>query len=163
MAIHRFKCSPLLNLHIQAFSQIHQYDDPEQLLSQFEEWFQKEPIKSLAAQEQIYLSRHNYDLPIDVKIFKSIKYYYIKKENEKSQTSTVDADPVQKVRLPKEVLSRMTEILSEAFTKDPTFKPSKLFVSSDYPEDIPLHALKKAFNNQYYQMKHKKYDPTIDV
>jgi hypothetical protein len=57
----------------------------------------------------------------------------------------------------------MIEILEEAFSKDPTFKPSKLFVSSDYPEDIPLNVLKKAFNNQYYQMKHKKYDPTIDV
>jgi len=161
MSIHRFKCSPQLNVHVQNFAQIHQYDDTEQLITEFETWLQKEPIRSLVDQEQVYLSRHKYSLPIDVKIFKSIKYYYIKKE--KSQTSTVDADPVQKVRLPKEVLSRMTEILSEAFTKDPAFKPSKLFVSSDYPEDIPLHALKKAFNNQYYQMKHKKYDPTIDV
>jgi hypothetical protein len=111
-------------------------------------------------QEQIYLSRHKYTLPIDVKIFKSIKYYYIKKE---SQTASLEPVSERKVRLPKEVLSHMTEILSEAFTKDPTFKPSKLFVPADYPEDIPLHALKKAFNNQYYQMKHKKYDPTIDV
>jgi hypothetical protein len=148
-----------LNQHIQAFSQIHQYDEPEQLLTQFEEWFQKEPVKSLVEQEQIYLSRHNYDLPIDVKIFKSIKYYYIKKVD----TAKGAASTRQVKRLPKEVLSQMVETLTEAFVKDPTFKPSKLFVSTDYPEDIPLDALKKAFNNQYYQMKHKKYGLTLDV
>ncbi len=162
MAIHRFKCSPLLNQHSQAFSQIHQYDDPEQLLIQFEEWFQKEPIKSLAAQEQTYLSRHNYDLPIDVKIFKSIKYYYIKKENEKEDT-VKDAPKRSVVRIPKEVLSQMVEILDRAFLADPTFKPSRLFDPRDYPEDLPSPMLKKAFNNQYYQMKHKKYGLTLDV
>ena len=163
MAIHRFKCSPLLNQHIQAFSQIHQYDDPEQLLSQFEEWFQKEPIKSLAAQEQTYLSRHNYDLPIDVKIFKSIKYYYIKKEKEKTEETVKDAPKRSVVRIPKEVLSQMVEILDRAFLADPTFKPSRLFDVRDYPEDLPSPMLKKAFNNQYYQMKHKKYGLTLDV
>jgi hypothetical protein len=159
MAIHRFKCSPLLNQHIQHFSQIHQYDEAEQLLSEFEIWLKSEPIHTLVEQEQIYLSRHNYDLPIDVKIFKSIKYYYIKKvDTTKGATATM-----QVTRLPKEVLSQMAQTLTEAFVKDPTFKPSKLFVSTDYPEDIPLDALKKAFNNQYYQMKHKKYGLTIDV
>jgi hypothetical protein len=164
MAIHRFKCSPLLNQHIQTFSQIHQYDEPEQLLTQFEEWVQIDPIKSLAAQEQIYLSRHKYDLPIDVKIFKSIKYYYIKKLNETDKDKDIDPNHVRKVsRLPKEVLTKMIERLDEAFSKDPTFKPSRLFDPADYPEDLPPNALKKAFNNQYYQMKHKKYGLTLDV
>jgi hypothetical protein len=159
MAIHRFKCSPLLNQHIQHFSQIHQYDEAEQLLSEFEIWLKSEPIHTLVEQEQIYLSRHNYDLPIDVKIFKSIKYYYIKKvDTAKGTTATR-----QVTRLPKEVLSQMVETLTEAFVKDPTFKPSKLFDPLEYPQDIPLDALKKAFNNQYYQMKHKKYGLTIDV
>jgi DNA primase large subunit len=150
-----------LNQHIQAFSQIHQYDEPEQLLTQFEEWFQKEPIKSLVAQEQIYLSRHNYDLPIDVKIFKSIKYYYIKKE--KSEETVKDVPKRSIVRVPKEVLSQMVEKLDQAFLTDPTFKPSRLFDPRDYPEDLPSPMLKKAFNNQYYQMKHKKYGLTLDV
>jgi hypothetical protein len=107
------------------------------------------------------LSRHKYDLPIDVKIFKSIKYYYIKKEKE--ATAKGPAATRQVTRLPKEVLSQMVETLTEAFGKDPTFKPSKLFDPLEYPQDIPLDALKKAFNNQYYQMKHKKYGLTIDV
>ena len=152
-----------MNQHIQVFSQIHQYYDPEQLLTQFEEWFQKEPIKSLAAQEQIYLSRHNYDLPIDVKIFKSIKYYYIKKEKENTEETVKDAPKRSVVRIPKEVLSQMVEILDRAFLADPTFKPSRLFDPRDYPEDLPSPMLKKAFNNQYYQMKHKKYGLTLDV
>ena len=151
----------MLNQHIQAFSQIHQYDEPEQLLNQFEAWIAKEPICTLVAQEQTYLSRHHYDLPIDLKIFKSIKYYYIKKENKDTVPPTTE--PRKVTRLPKEVLSKMTQILDKAFSTDPTFKPSKLFQPEDYPEEIPLDALKKAFNNQYYQMKHKKYGPTIDV
>jgi hypothetical protein len=57
----------------------------------------------------------------------------------------------------------MVETLSAAFLRDPTFKPSRLFDLADYPDDIPEAALKKAFNNQYYQMKHKKYALTIDV
>ena len=161
MAIHRFKCSPLLNQHIQHFSQIHQYDEAEQLLSEFEIWLKSEPIHTLVEQEQIYLSRHNYDLPIDVKIFKSIKYYYIKKE--KSEETVKDAPKRSVVRVPKEVLSQMVETLDRAFLADPTFKPSRLFDSRDYPEDLPSPMLKKAFNNQYYQMKHKKYGLTIDV
>ena len=128
---------------------------------EFETWLQTEPVKTLVTQEQIYLSRHKYDLPIDVKIFKSIKYYYIKKKETGMDKGPETSRTV--TRLPKEVLSQMIETLDEAFVKDPTFKPSKLFVSSDYPEDLPLHALKKAFNNQYYQMKHKKYGLTIDV
>jgi hypothetical protein len=150
-----------LNTHIQAFSQIHQYDEPEQLVLQFEEWFRKEPIKSLAEQEQIYLSRHNYDLPIEVKIFKSIKYYYIKKEKDIEPKEPVETRPL--LRVPKEILTQMVEKLDLAFSNDPTFKPSKLFDPADYPEDIPLASLKKAFNNQYYQMKHKKYGHTLDV
>ena len=105
------------------------------------------------------MSRHNYDLPIDVKIFKSIKYYYIKKVD----TAKGTASTRQVTRLPKEVLSQMAQTLTEAFVEDPTFKPSKLFDPLEYPQDIPLDALKKAFNNQYYQMKHKKYGLTIDV
>ena len=150
-----------MNQHIQAFSQIHQYDEPEQLLQQFEEWFQKEPVKSLVEQEQIYLSRHNYDLPIDVKIFKSIKYYYIKKE--KSEETVKDVPKRSVVRVPKEVLSQMVEKLDQAFLADPAFKPCRLFDARDYPEDLPSPMLKKAFNNQYYQMKHKKYGLTLDV
>jgi hypothetical protein len=160
MAIHRFKCSPLLNQHIQHFSQVHQYDEPEQLLAEFETWIHTEPVHTLMEQEQIYLSRHKYDLPIDVKIFKSIKYYYIKKGPDAAKAPVAAR---QVTRLPKEVLSQIVKTLDEAFVKDPTFKPSKLFVPTDYPEDIPQDVLKKAFNNQYYQMKHKKYGLTIDV
>jgi hypothetical protein len=107
------------------------------------------------------LSRHNYDLPIDVKIFKSIKYYYIKKE--KSEDTVKDVPKRSVVRVPKEVLSQMVEKLDQAFLADPTFKPCRLFDPHDYPEDLPSPMLKKAFNNQYYQMKHKKYGLTLDV
>ena len=152
MAIHRFKCSPLLNQHIQVFSQIHQYDDPEQLLSQFEEWFQKEPIKSLAAQEQIYLSRHNYDLPIDVKIFKSIKYYYIKKftrepEKKKEKRKATKLDP--------QIMQQIKSDLENHFQTNPDFKPSETYEKFKKNDD-PL--IKKSYKNQYYQIKNKLYN-----
>ena len=77
MKIHRFKCSSELNQEIMNFSEIHKFDIDETLLEQFEGWL--EVHKDLITREAEFLKRHEYDDPIETKIFKSIKYYYIKK------------------------------------------------------------------------------------
>jgi hypothetical protein len=54
--------------------------------------------------------------------------------------------------------------LEKRFAESPTFKPSDTFEKFDITSySIPPESIKKCYKNQYYQMKHKKYDPTIDV
>ena len=85
MAIHRFKCSDELNKEIMEFSEIHKFDTKENLIEQFDCWTIAK--KELIEKESNFLQSNDYDTHIHVKIFKSIKYYYIKKylKNEKKE------------------------------------------------------------------------------
>ncbi len=79
MAIHRFKCSPDLNAEIQSFSRKYMFNNDSDLLDNFEEWYTKPNIAVLVNIEEGILKQHEYDVPIKQKIYRSIKYYYIKK------------------------------------------------------------------------------------
>ena len=79
MAIHRFKCSPALNEEIQSFSRKYMFNNDADLSDNFEEWYNKPNIATLVNIEEGFLSQHDYDVPIKHKIYRSIKYYYIKK------------------------------------------------------------------------------------
>lgn len=81
--IFRFKIHlPQLNEEITAFAQYHKFEDKETLKESFEKWIQEEDIQNLIRRESLHLSENNYDLtkcPLHKKIFKSIKYYHIKR------------------------------------------------------------------------------------
>ena len=126
MKIHRFKCSPELNQEIMNFSEIHKFDIDETLLEQFEGWLEQH--KDLVTREAEFLRRHEYEDPIETKIFKSIKYYYIKKFTKEPEKKKVKKK-AQKI--------------------DPQMMQLK-------KNDDPL--IKKSYKNQYYQMKNKLYN-----
>jgi hypothetical protein len=169
MAIHRFKCSPELNDEIIKFSQIHLHDENETLKEQFEDWLKRENISQLVDDENNFLKRHNYDTSsIDVKIFKSIKYYYIKKFMNEVDNNTVseESKKVKKrliKRLPVELKQLIQEDLEKHFIDTPKFKPADTYplFKHNY-SDISDEVIKKCYKNQYYQMKHKKYGDTLN-
>lgn len=168
MAIHRFKCSPELNDEIIKFSQIHLHDQTETLKEQFDSWMKREDITQLVDNENNFLKRHNYDTSsIDVKIFKSIKYYYIKKflnEDETKQTSN-DGEVKKRLikRLPVELKQLIQEDLEKHFKATPMFKPADTYLLFKHNyTDISEEVIKKCYKNQYYQMKHKKYADTLN-
>ena len=162
MAIHRFKCSTEMNQAIIHFAEIHKFDDSELLDTQFQVWLESPAIQSIVENEKNYLARHHYETDIEVKIFKSIKYYYIKKLLKPEEKP--EKKPRKHNLLPKELKEAIQADLEKRFTETPLFKPSEsfaLFDRSGY--DLPESTVKKCYKNQYYQLKHKKYAPNVDA
>ena len=158
MAIHRFKCSPALNEEIQSFSRKYMFNNDADLSDNFEEWYTKPNIATLVNIEEGFLSRHDYDVPIKHKIYRSIKYYYIKKFIKNADTKPQERTTF--IKIPPEIMDSIKEDLTSRFQRDPTFKPAdsyKLFKKSD---DITI---KKSYKNQYYQMKKKLYPKNVHV
>jgi len=163
MAIHRFKCSKELNEAIIQFSDKHKFDESELLETQFAIWLESPAIQAIVENEKNYLLRHQYETDIEVKIFKSIKYYYIKKFL-KPEEKEKEKKPRQHILLPTELKEAIQADLNKHFLESPLFKPSDTFVSFDISGyDFPEEIIKKCYKNQYYQMKHKKYVPTVDA
>ncbi len=174
ITIHRFKCSKELNDEIIKFSQIHLNDETKTLKEQYEEWLKKEDIAQLVDNENNFLRRHNYDTSsINVKIFKSIKYYYIKKfmkDNGKQQDTekekTEDKEKLNKrliKRLPTELKQMIKEDLEKYFKESPKFKPADTYLLFKHSfKDISEETIRKCYKNQYYQMKHKKYADSLN-
>jgi hypothetical protein len=162
MAIHRFKCSKELNEAIIQFSDKHKFDDGDLLEVQFAQWLESPSIKAIVETEKSYLLRHQYETDIEVKIFKSIKYYYIKKFLKPEEKK--EKKPRQHLLLPNELKEAIQADLTKHFQDSPHFKPSDTFTSFDISAyNFPEAVIKKCYKNQYYQMKHKKYVPTVDA
>ena len=96
MSIHRFKYNSLdLYEEIKYFSESsHKSDKKEHLIESFNEW--KTKNNKLIEKEKSYLLENKYDKDIEDKIFKSIKYYYIKKYNNKIKTMKETMDTERK-------------------------------------------------------------------
>jgi hypothetical protein len=167
MSIHRFKCSKELNDEIIQFSQIHKFDSTDVLEEQWETWMKSDKMVDIVENEKSYLQRHNYNAEIDVKIFKSIKYYYIKKflkPEEKKEPITRFVN-----RLPVELKQLIQQDVLKNFEEDESFKPADTYelfkqtLSPEMSQSVPEAAIKKCYKNQYYQLKHKKYASTLNA
>ena len=91
-----------------------------------------------------------------MKIFKSIKYFYIKKFRE-----TDEKEPKQKKKptfFPKEFLTKVNIDIEHNFEINRSFKPSETYIK--FLENNQLkdsETIKKCYKNIYYQIKNKKY------
>ena len=151
MKIHRFKCSQELNQEIMNFSDIHKFDIDETLAEHFKDWMERH--KELIEREEAFLKRHDYDDKIESKIFKSIKYYYIKKFIEKAEPPKTKRKEVQKID--PTIMKAIKDDLMRNFGLDPNFKPSATYERFKTTDDP---CIKKSYKNQYYQMKNKRYN-----
>jgi hypothetical protein len=152
MKIFRFKFSTELNNEIMNFSDIHKFDTDDNLVDTFNEWIEKPHIKELMDKEEVFLVRNEYEMSIEKKVFKSIKYYYIKKFIKNVAVGITERK--ETVKLSIEIMNEIKEDLKLQFEKNPNFKPSetyKQFKKNDDPY------IKKSYKNQYYQMKNKMY------
>jgi hypothetical protein len=162
MAIHRFKCSAELNQAIIHFSEKHKFDDGDNLEVQFQEWMNSPSIVAIVENEKAYLLRHHYETNIDIKIFKSIKYYYIKKFLKPEEVK--EKQQRKHNLVPKELKQAIQLDLEKRFLETPNFKPSEAFSTFDASSyGLPEATVKKCYKNQYYQLKHKKYVATVDA
>ena len=154
MAIHRFNFGEQLNNEIQQFANRHRFDNKEDFKENFKIWCELEHIQRLINQENMYLMEHEYMANIDTikKIYRSIKYYYVKKfssddnkeRKQKKKINIIDLDLMEQIK---------ADIIHN-FNTNPKFKPSdtfKLFTNSEDPN------IKKCYKNQYFQIKNKLY------
>lgn len=156
MAIHRFKCSEALNKEIMNFSDNHKFDSKENLIEQFESWAKEKNISELIQNENEFLQINSYEGDIHMKIFKSIKYYYIKKFlQDKEKEKKVKKKPTY---FPKEFLAKFYIDIESNFELNRTFKPSDTYVTFlEKNELTDSNSIKKCYKNIYYQIKNKKY------
>lgn len=167
MSIHRFKCSKELNDEIIQFAQVHKFDTNETLKEQWETWMKTETISNIIENERSYLNRYHYGSNIDVKIFKSIKYYYIKKFLKTEEKKEPAARIV--TRLPVNLKEMVQADIQRNFEEDETFKPADTYevfrdtLTPEMIQNISEAAIKKCYKNQYYQLKHKKYASSLNA
>jgi hypothetical protein len=160
MAIHRFKCSIELNKEIIHFSDIHKFDSKENLIEQFESWTKQQNIHELIEKEKNFLQINSYEGDIDMKIFKSIKYYYIKKftESDSEKAESIEKEKKKPTYFPKDFLQKIYLDIEENFETNRTFKPADsyiIFLEKNQLKDSG--PIKKCYKNIYYQIKNKKY------
>ena len=180
MAIHRFKCSDDLNKEIVLFSDIHKFDLKDNLNEQFNTWIKKDNIETLIIKEKEFLKTNDYSGDITIKIFKSIKYYYIKKfineanttdknttntnTTDTTDTNTTDTNVKEKRKkinvhyIKYSVIGKVQDDIIENFNLDRSFKPSNAYELFLKKNDIEGNKyIKKCYKNNYYQIKNKKY------
>lgn len=150
MSVHRFKCNSIeLAESIKYFSEIHKSDNKEHLNYYFEKW--KNDNKDLIQNEKEYLHRNNYENDIEDKIFKSIKYYYIKKFNNPTYKPKQKKKP--EFRTPKPIIQEIKNHLNVSYNENPQFKPSDSYKNFETKYNYNSENIKKAYKNQYYQFK----------
>jgi hypothetical protein len=156
MAIHRFKCSDELNKEIMQFSDTHKFDSKENLIEQFDSWTKEILISQLIEKEKEFLQDNSYEGDIHMKIFKSIKYYYIKKYIEPEEKEKKEKK--KPTYFPKEFLKKIYEDIEYNFETNRMFKPADSYILFLEKNDLKdSSSVKKCYKNIYYQIKNKKY------
>ena len=76
-----FKFGPIISDSMQEFARIHKHDSRVNFRDNFDNWYQKN--SELISREENRIENMGYTDDIKVKMFRSIKYYYIKKNRMK--------------------------------------------------------------------------------
>lgn len=172
--IFRFKFTPELYDNIIEFCSLHKYDDKQRLKENFKIWCEenRENLKK----EQELLDAHNYSSEenVEIKIFKSMKYYHIKNMLKVSAEPTkpkYHRDEAKNIRFSAAFLVKMNDYILENMKQD-DFKPAIYFEKfiNDQADEISLEKrgmmekyqfrsidddtinrrIKKSFKNQYF-------------
>ena len=156
MTIHRFKFSDDLNVEIQKFANLHIYDNKEDFKESFDKWCELPIIKDLIDKESEFLYRYQYKTDITTKIYRSIKYYYVKKFSLNNNKEPKKRE--RKYDIDQDILQNIKTHILEQFTINPNFKPSKSYtefckINSKFDNNY----IKKCYKNQYYQIKNIRY------
>ena len=175
--IYRFKVqNNALFQEMKDFAESHKYEAKDVLKESFENWYTSEEIGSMIAEEENYLMRHCYDFQhnnMKNKIFKSIKYYFIKNMLKSMNLGENEAKCDEKASR-KHVVKFTRSFINEVKTYLISSMEKKSFVPktsyNDFlescatiiSEEKELHdiedivfdqKLKKMYKNQYYTMQ----------
>lgn len=156
------------------FARIHCYDCKEDLKEAWEEW--KEEYVDMIKREQRRHEELGYEGKIEEKMYKSIRYYYMKKFNNKKKEDIIEFNGRKKyVPLTKKIRLMMDFFIQQCIDND-SYKPSKDYerfyndpiiqrhihteidiIQQKYnleDEDI-REKIKKTYKNRYYMIRTK--------
>ena len=173
-SIYRFKIkTPELYNSIIEFSKCNRHKNNEDIKTSFLNWYNSADIKQLVSNEENILIKNNYDLnktPLQDKIYKSIKYYHIKKLNDSGKFKNKKMNKGTNITFSKDFISVVQQHINNTTTNT---KPSDMFDSfvtsnqelimiesrnsnkSDLTDDEFNYKLKKMFKNQYFMLFNK--------
>tara|TARA_Y100000816_G_scaffold244963_1_gene192772 strand:+ start:57 stop:551 length:495 start_codon:yes stop_codon:yes gene_type:complete len=159
MQVYRYKFSKSFQEKIEEFSGQHKYDDYKTLKEKFKEWVDENKLNIM--EEERKLRNNGYDGNIEDKIFKSSRYYFMKKSNERKE-----------VKKRKKYTSKNNKLLEEIkmhISKTKFTKPSEayddfvtkyeellnnvikeLISTNEYDKKEAQSKLKKIYKNKFY-------------
>ena len=159
MAVYRHKFGNTFQEKIEDFSGQHKYDDYKTLKEKFKEWVDEN--KSFIMVEERRMINNGYEGDIEDKIFKSSRYYFMKKSNEKKviqkrkkYTSKNDLllDTI-KMHIERTEITKPSESYDDFVTKQNELLnrvKEELINSGDYNKKEAELKLKKIYKNKFY-------------
>lgn len=168
--IFRFKFEQDLTHEMQNFARIHKHDSRIEFKENFDDWFNNN--SELINREKFRLDSIGYDDDIKVKLFRSIKYYYVKKSPTK--TTEKATRPMKYVQHQKEFTQNITNYISNEcipFKKSPkdSYKSFLEGFENEIKSEVNIlnenfnlskedseNKIKKTFKNQYFQLNKNK-------
>lgn len=162
------------------FASYHKYEDAATLKESYKQWLEQEDISGLVSRETHLMIQHGYDFQqqsLEDKLFKSMKYYHIKKMLIPTMAPQAARPNKWKnqVQFSKEMMASMREHLTKQ--SDAHVKPSQSFEDFKNQQSFQMEMekekarlgmegedqanvfeekLKKAFKNQYFGIKTQK-------
>lgn len=163
--IYRFKIKQIeLYDKMIDFASYHKYETSDILKEHFQLWCKEDDITTLICREELLLKENNYDFKgntIQDKLFKSIKYYHIKRMlkemNLDECKSKKQTRGETKIQFSKNILDKTREYLKTTLQKNDIIKPSLAFTEfkEKYDEDISKEKISMK-NDEYFDVKMKK-------
>tara|TARA_Y100000768_G_scaffold387804_1_gene380350 strand:+ start:294 stop:836 length:543 start_codon:yes stop_codon:yes gene_type:complete len=175
--IYRYKIkSKELYDSIIEFSKSNRHKEDDEIKKEFIDWVNSRNISILVKEEEEELKKTDYDLinnPIERKIYKSIKYYHIKKINNNSKFKDKpkkNKDTKKNIKFSKELIDTVQKHIKK---DENSIKPSLLFDEFiktnndliiqehrnnnkiDLSDEDYNYKLKKMFKNQYFMIFNK--------
>lgn len=156
MEVYRHKFCKTFQEKIEDFSGQHKYDDYKTLKEKFKEWLQEN--KSCIMEEERRMKNNGYCGNIEVKIFKSSRYYFMKKTNEKKETKKRKKYKSKNNQLLEEIkmhiyrteITKPSEAYDDFVSKKETLLNNmkmELINSGDYDSETKI---KKIYKNKFY-------------
>lgn len=121
---YRFKFSTEINEIIQNFAQMHMYDSKDRLKENYDIFWDSN--QEIFMREQERLNSDGFQNDMKLSVFRSMKYYYIKKFKSSSENSTNEKNENVRdyIKLNKFIIQYIDMFIINAM-RDDSFKPSK--------------------------------------
>lgn len=159
---YRFKFSDDINNSIQSFAQLHMYESKERLKENYDEFWDSN--QEMFMREKERLEAYGFKNDMKLSVFRSMKYYYIKKFKNQSnaQAETNNTGPNQNTRdyikLNKFIIQYIDMFIIQQLRHD-GFKPSKNYdalMADKHFQDLLNDEKPKVFNKYKNFMQEKR-------